>query len=91
MDDIPAWKFHDSASCHFLVDGSRRCLVFLDHFRVFTVVDRKTGSKKLAKGVNAIVYADLLPSLTRFNKICHPSQRPRWQVDKEAIGLSRVH
>ena len=27
--------------------------------------------------------------LTRFNKICHPSQRPRWQVDKEAIGLSR--
>ena len=27
---------------------------------------------------------------TRFNKICHPSQRPRWQVDKEAIGLSRV-
>ena len=28
--------------------------------------------------------------LTRFNKICHPSQRPRWRVDKEAIGLSRV-
>ena len=28
--------------------------------------------------------------LTRFNKSCHPSQRPRWQVDKEAIGLSRV-
>ena len=28
--------------------------------------------------------------LTRFNKICHPSKRPRWQVDKEAIGLSRV-
>ena len=27
---------------------------------------------------------------TWFNKICHPSQRPRWQVDKEAIGLSRV-
>ena len=25
-----------------------------------------------------------------FNQICHPSQRPRWQVDKEAIGLSRV-
>ena len=31
-----------------------------------------------------------LQDLTRFNKICHPSQRPRWQVDKEAIGLSRV-
>ena len=31
-----------------------------------------------------------LTTLTRFNKICHPSQRPRWQVDKEAIGLSRV-
>ena len=27
---------------------------------------------------------------TRFNKICHQSQRPIWQVDKEAIGLSRV-
>ena len=35
--------------------------------------------------------SDCLPQdLTRFNKICHPSQRPRWQVDKEAIGLSRV-
>ena len=29
-------------------------------------------------------------TLTRFNKICYPSQMPRWQVDKEAIGLSRV-
>ena len=28
--------------------------------------------------------------VSRFNKICHPSQRPRCQVDKEAIGLSRV-
>ena len=27
---------------------------------------------------------------SRFNKICHPSQRPRWQVDTEAFGLSRV-
>ena len=27
---------------------------------------------------------------SRFNKICHPNQRTRWQVDKEAIGLSRV-
>ena len=32
----------------------------------------------------------VIQDLTRFNKICHPSQRPRWQVDKEAIGLSRV-
>ena len=29
-------------------------------------------------------------AMREFNKICHPSQRPRWQVDKEAIGLSRV-
>ena len=34
--------------------------------------------------------ADMKTALRRFNKICHPSQRPRWQVDKEAIGLSRV-
>ena len=33
---------------------------------------------------------EIMRDLTRFNKICHPSQRPRWQVDKEAIGLSRV-
>ena len=33
---------------------------------------------------------DITARLTRFNKICHPIQRPRWQVDKEAIGLSRV-
>ena len=25
--------------------------------------------------------------LTRFNQICHPSQRPRWQVDKEAYRI----
>ena len=28
--------------------------------------------------------------LTRFNKISHPNQRPRWQgVDEEATGLWR--
>ena len=31
-----------------------------------------------------------MTSPPQFNKICHPSQRPRWQVDKETIGLSRV-
>ena len=40
------------------------------------------------KGKKLII--PLYKDLTRFNKICHPSQRPRWQVDKEAIGLSRV-
>ena len=40
--------------------------------------------------VEVALDADLVEDLTRFNKICHPSQRPRWQVDKEAIGLSRV-
>ncbi|KAI0224801.1 hypothetical protein LSAT2_024199 [Lamellibrachia satsuma] len=39
VDDIPSWKIHDSASCHFVVDGSRRCLVFLDHFCVFSNTD----------------------------------------------------
>ena len=28
--------------------------------------------------------------LAVMTSVCHPSQRPRWQVDKEAIGLSRV-
>ena len=28
---------------------------------------------------------------TRFINICYPSRIPRWQVDKEAIDLSRVH
>ena len=36
---------------------------------------------------NVLKFAD---DTKLFNKICHPSQRPRWQVDKEAIGLSRV-
>ena len=71
MDDIPSWKIHDSASCHFVVDGSRRCLVFLDHFCVFTVVDKKTGSKTLAKGVNALVYADYLASSTKMRFTTH--------------------
>ena len=26
----------------------------------------------------------------RIEQDCHPRQRPRWQVDKEVIGLSRV-
>ena len=29
-----------------------------------------------------------LACLTRFNKICHSSQRPRWQVDKERKPLA---
>ena len=28
--------------------------------------------------------------ILRFNKICHSNQRPRWQVDNEAICLSRA-
>ena len=40
-----------------------------------------TGASRLA--------SDLLAR--RFKEICHPSQRTRWQVDKEAIGLSGVH
>ena len=43
----------------------------------------------LKSGIKTLNYV-LQHDLTRFNKICHPSQRPRWQVDKEAIGLSRV-
>ena len=43
--------------------------------------------KKLTNGASLALH---FRDLTRFNKICHPSQRPRWQVDKEAIGLSRV-
>ena len=49
-----------------------------------------SGSRNEMQGL-ANKYTDGdLDSLTRFNKICHPSQRPRWHVDKEAIGLSRV-
>ena len=40
--------------------------------------------------MTSMVWCYVQTLLTRFNKICHPSQRPRWQVDKEAIGLSRV-
>ena len=40
--------------------------------------------------VSTAVYVSVRLVDSRFNKICHPSQRPRWQVDKEAIGLSRV-
>ena len=55
------------------------------------------GTQKSTTGIGASLIPDYRDkvesngnSLTRFNKICHPSQRPRWQVDKEAIGLSRV-
>ena len=49
-------------------------------------------AKQLVEKVTAFegMWPDTTQYLTRFNKICHPSQRPRWQVDKEAIGLSRV-
>ena len=49
-------------------------------------------AKQLGEKVTAFegMWPDTTQYLTRFNKICHPSQRPRWQVDKEAIGLSRV-
>ena len=49
-------------------------------------------AKQLVEKVTTFegMWPDTTQYLTRFNKICHPSQRPRWQVDKEAIGLSRV-
>jgi len=71
VDDVPAWQEHNSASCNFLVDGSRRCLVFLDHFCVFTVVNETTGSETLAKGVNALVYADYMATARKMRLTCH--------------------
>ena len=59
-------------------DGSPVDVVYLDFQKAFDKVPHQRLLLKLkAHGI-------------RFNKICHPSQRPRWQVDKEAIGLSRV-
>ena len=80
VDDVPAWQEHNSASCHFLVDGSRRCLVFLDHFCVFTVVNKTTGSKTLVKGVNALVYADYMATARKMRLTCHC-------VDNEATDI----
>ena len=36
--------------------------------------------------VGVMLTGGLYVCLTRFNKICHPSQRPRWRVDKEALA-----
>ena len=84
VDDTPVWKDHDSASCHFVVDGSRRCLGFLDHFCVFTVVNKKTGSKMLAKGVNALVYADYVASSRKmqFTSHCVDNEVTETEVSK---------
>ena len=72
VDDVPVWNVvDDSASCHFVVDGSRRCLVFLEQFCVFTLVNKKTGSATLAKGVNALVYADYVASTQKMRFISH--------------------
>ncbi|KAI0218186.1 hypothetical protein LSAT2_030092 [Lamellibrachia satsuma] len=46
-------------------------VVFLDHFCVFTVVNKKTGSKMLAKGVNALVYADYVASSRKMRFTSH--------------------
>ena len=32
----------------------------------------------------------LLLWLNKIEQDCHPRQRPRWQIDKDVIGLSRV-
>ena len=53
-------------------------------------LDNNITSNVLKFADDTKVFRRVNDDLTRFNKICHPSQRPRWQVDKEAIGLSRV-
>ena len=68
-----------------------------DQIEVFKIVNgyedvERNMSFKLKEGSRTRGHkAALVKEQCRFfNKICHPSQRPRWQVDKEAIGLSRV-
>jgi len=43
----------------------------LDHFCVFTVVNKTTGSETLAKGVNALVYADHVTSAAKMKLTTH--------------------
>ena len=56
------------------------------HTKSFSVRLKTTTIHKTIGGNSGCVYPhqQTVP-LTRFNKIYHPSQRPRWQVDKEAI------
>ena len=56
--------------------------------QILALCDTILAAKELFLLCEDVLYE--VDFLTRFNKICHPSQRPRWQVDKEAIGLSRV-
>ncbi|KAI0236990.1 hypothetical protein LSAT2_012501 [Lamellibrachia satsuma] len=71
VEETPAWTFDDSATTNFLVGDSRRCLVFLDHFCTFTVVNVKTGDELLAKGVVAMVCAEYLAAArTIIFRVC---------------------
>ena len=47
----------------------------------------KTGSNSIVTD-KQLAFSVQQQDLTM--SICHPSQRHRWQMDKEAIGLSRV-
>ena len=80
VHSIYSWEMASTAICHDWCSPNR--LISRDGFHIFYWRHMEYTLFTLEKGVHSI--------LTRFNKICHPSQRPRWQVDKEAIGLSRV-
>ena len=83
---------------HDLIVEGRRNTIYLplnryDWFKSFKTELCPPGRLELDITIeedDIILQRDLNVDGNDFNKICHPSQRPRWQVDKEAIGLSRV-
>ena len=78
------WKSHFAQFCNCITDVDFQKIKYDVSYTNDIVVE-------ISEVVNAIKHRDennRLDDLTRFNKICHPSQRPRWQVDKEAIGIS---
>ena len=93
---IEAWRPYRKKDIDKLERIQRRATEMIPELRDLSYESRllqcglTTLQTRRLRGDQIKVFKIVNGYLTRFNKICHPSQRPRWQVDKEAIGLSRV-
>ena len=87
---VPIYQLHGMTISRHFENVQYISLLLKEFGMILFAISYHTGRPVSFQRSKVTVTLHFLRRKTRFNKICHPRQRPRWQVDKEAIGLSSV-